>query len=467
MNLEKFTKILSQGKILDLRHHVRGCAVWPPFGMQLKRSFLNKSGMFARKLGYSEVEIPLLIPEHLLQKQKTIKSFEGGVLWVTKTGKKELEEKLYLKPSGEMPLYSTVKKWIKSYRDLPLKVFLVSPYFRHHKKKVIPLIIGQGSTMIEGHAFFRDEKEALAELKEIISALKSFLSDLGLNFVVSKRPKGGNLPVCDFCIGFDTLLPFGKTIQLASIYMQGKIYSDLLGIRYTNEKGIAKSVNQIEWGFSERVLGSLIAISSDEKGLVLSPSLSPIQAVIIPILKKGSEKILHAKAFDIVKELQREGIRAKLDNSEEEIGKKFEHWEKQGIPLRVEIGLREIKKGKIVFFRRDLNKKVEISEKRFLVEVKKMLDLVEKNIKSKNNAFFEQNTQEAKNFVELGNVVKGGKLAMIGWCGKESCRQQIEKKVKGEILGVAVDGKLSETLSRLRCLFCESAGKKAFFASRI
>ena len=453
--------------MVDLRYPIRGCVVWLPFGMSLKQSFLNKSRVFAQQQGYSEVEIPLLIPEHYLQKQKKVKSFESGVLWITKSGRKELKEKLYLKPSGEMPLYSMAKRWVKSYRDLPLKLFLVAPYFRAYRKRVMPLIAGQGSTMIEGHAFFKNEEEALAELKETVSAFEKLLSSLGFAFVVLKRPKQGNLPVCDFCIGFDTILPFGKTIQLASAYMQGRIYAELFGIEYADEKGIKKKVNQIEWGFSERVLGSFIAISSDEKGLVLLPSLSPIQATVVPILKKGGEKIVYAKAFETVKDLQREGITAKLDDSKEEIGKKFELVEKKGIPVRLEIGPKEIKKGTAVIFRRDTSKRTEVKEKNLVPEVKKTLELIERNIKTKNKDFFEQNLREVKHIADLKATVGEGKIAIISWCGREGCRQQIEKKSRGEILGTAMDSSLSEVSSESVCLYCKGSGKKAFFASRI
>jgi prolyl-tRNA synthetase len=285
-----------------------------------------------------------------------------------------------------------------------------------------------------------------------------------LPYVISKRPEWDKFAGAVYSIAFDTVFPDGRTLQIGTAHDLGQNFSKAFGISFERENGTRDYVWQTSYGISERVIAAVIAIHGDDRGLVLPPSVAPIQIVVIPIPYKGSEEEIIEKSKEIAEKLKINGFRTQLDLREKLTpGSKYFEWELRGVPLRIEIGPRDLKEGTITLVRRDTLEKKPVKVDGVIEEAKIMLQNIEKNLKEQASAWLKNKIHDAES-LEAAKVIleKESGIIELGWCGNDACGLKFEEKIDAKVLGTPADGKKLSV--KRKCPIC---GEEAKFIIRL
>ena len=384
---EWYGNILERAEIYDLRYPIKGCGVYLPYGFKIRRYAFEIIRNMLDETEHDEALFPMLIPEDLLAKEgEHIKGFEDEVYWVTHGGTTPLDVKLALRPTSETPIYYMMKLWMKVHTDLPIKVYQIVNTFRYETKHTRPLIrLREIMTFKEAHTAHATKEDAENQVKEAITIYKNFFDELGIPTIISKRPEWDKFPGAEYTMAFDTIFPDGKTMQIGTVHNLGQNFAKTFELEFETADGGKDYAYQTCYGISDRVIASIIALHGDEKGLILPPNVAPIQIVIVPLLFKGKEEIAMNKAKEIYKILKEKGFRVKLDDRDIRPGRKFNDWELRGVPLRIELGPRDIENKKITLYRRDTGEKFQIDEDDLLNEINGIMASISETIKEKAN----------------------------------------------------------------------------------
>ncbi|MDI6916625.1 MAG: proline--tRNA ligase [Thermoplasmatales archaeon] len=432
---EWYNDVIERAGLSDKRYPVKGMNVWRPYGWKLMLNIDRIIREECNKRNFDEVCFPLLIPEEQFKKEKEhIKGFDEQVYWVTKAGENLLDVPLLLRPTSETAMYPMFALWVRSHSDLPLRTYQIVNTFRYETKQTRPFVRVREIHFFEAHTCHTDFEDAEHQIKEYYEILKNVAEKLCLPYILTKRPDWDKFAGAFYSVGIDTIMPSGKTLQIGSIHQYRENFSKAYDIKYEDEKGGHNFVHQTTYGMSERLVGAVIGVHGDEKGLVLPPGIAPVQIVIVPIFKKENEKTVKDECEKVKKMLK--DFRVELDCRELTPGSKYYDWELKGVPLRIEIGPRDVKKQCAVFVRRDNGEKFEVKMEKIVEEAGKTLknieaDLLkkaEKLLKSRLKKF--EKLEEAKNF---DGIVK------TGWCGKENCGLDTEEKLDMKTLGAPVE----------------------------
>jgi len=427
---EWYLKILEDAEIIDSRYPVKGMPVYRRWGLFMIREIQRCLEKMLENAGHEPTLFPLLIPDNILRKEtKHIAGFEDEVFWVTNAGDNRLDRKLALRPTSETSIYEMFRIWIRSHGDLPLKVHQSCAVYRYETKHTRPLIRGREFLWNEGHSAHRDMEDAKRNIEEIKEIYGRLISDiLCIPFIVDRRPEWDRFPGAEDTFAFDTLMPNGKTLQIATVHNLAQNFSRVFGIRFENESGNHEYVYQTSYGPSfGRLLAAIISIHGDERGLILPPRVAPLQVIIVPIVFKEFEKKEILKYAEDVKErLMLFGIRTEIDESEEHPGAKYYHWEMKGIPVRIEIGPRDLKDKKITVVRRDTGKRFEIGLENVEKEIKRILDEISDNLRETAEKKFKERFFRVEKLEDIKGYVGKG-IIITGWCGKKECAERIEE----------------------------------------
>ncbi len=373
---------------------------------------------------------------------------------MTHAGNTKLNERLAIRPTSETIMYPSFAKWIRSYKDLPLKLNQWNNVVRWEFKHPVPFLRTREFLWQEGHSAFASSEEAGEEVKEILDVYASVFEDLlavpVLRGIKSDKEKFAG---ADYTLSVETFLPNEKAAQGATSHNLGQNFSTAFNISFLNERGHKDFVWQTSWGLSTRSIGIMIATHGDDRGLILPPKVAPIQIVIVPILFEDTKvKVLKAsqtielvvipiifeknkkdvlkKAAEIKKQLK--SFRVHLDGREDyNAGWKFHEWELKGIPIRIEIGPNDIKKRQVVLVRRDTLKKEVIKISNLDKKVHSVLEDIQKNLYRKANNFLQSHIASAKNINEAKKLIDSGKIVKADWCGTGSCEEDIKAKTNG------------------------------------
>ena len=384
---EWYGNILERAEIYDLRYPIKGCGVYLPYGFKIRRYAFEIIRNMLDETEHDEALFPMLIPEDLLAKEgEHIKGFEDEVYWVTHGGTTPLDVKLALRPTSETPIYYMMKLWMKVHTDLPIKVYQIVNTFRYETKHTRPLIrLREIMTFKEAHTAHATKEDAENQVKEAITIYKNFFDELGIPTIISKRPEWDKFPGAEYTMAFDTIFPDGKTMQIGTVHNLGQNFAKTFELEFETADGGKDYAYQTCYGISDRVIASIIALHGDEKGLILPPNVAPIQIVIVPLLFKGKEEIAMNKAKEVYEILKEKGYRIKLDDRDIRPGRKFNDWELRGVPLRIELGPRDIENKKITLYRRDTGEKFQIDEDDLLNEINGIMASISATIKEKAN----------------------------------------------------------------------------------
>lgn len=436
---EWFHNILEEAELIDSRYPIKGMSVWLPRGFQIRKYALKALQELLDK-DHEEVLFPMLIPESELAKEAIhVKGFEDEVYWVTKGGKRDLNEQLALRPTSETSMYPMFSLWVRSHMDLPIKVYQTVNTFRYETKHTRPLIrVREITTFNETHTVHATEEEAEEEVKTGIEIYKTFFDELGIPYSISKRPEWDKFPGSKYTMAFDMIMPDGKTLQIGTVHNLGTTFAKTFDIEFENDEGEHEYAHQTCYGLSDRVIAALIAAHGDEKGLQLPPVVAPEQVVIVPIIFKENQDVVLNFTDNLEKLLKSNGIRVRQDKRDMRPGKKYYEWEKRGVPLRIEVGPRDIENKSIVLIRRDTGNKefIDYDENTIVDVVRDTLDNITEDMKVSANKFQEEKTYSVENLEQVKKTInKKGGIVTFNWCGDTDCGKDMEEKFDIDVLG--------------------------------
>jgi len=449
-----FRDVTLMAEVYDYRVLVKGCGVWPGYGFKLRNNVLSILRRLLDETGHEECLFPLLIPRNLLAKEaEHIRSFEKEVFWVTKGGDVELDEKLALRPTSETVIMPMFKLWIHSHTDLPKKVYQVVSVFRYETKATHPMIrVREVTTFKEAHTAHASPEDAERQVKEAVGIYRKFFDELGIPYVVSMRPPWDKFAGAIYTISFDTLMPEGRALQIGTVHNLGQNFSKAFEVEYLKPDGSRDYVYTTSYGVSERVVAALISIHGDDHGLVLPPKVAPIQAVVVPIPYKGRETEV-AEAARKVRELVAEaGIRVRLDDRDDVTpGEKFYYWELKGVPVRVEVGPRDVESGTATLCRRDSLERSKVGVNEVAERIKDLFVDIERSLRERAWREFKEGLIYASTLDEARELVAARRgIVHVAWCGSEECGLRLEDEVEGRVLGTPLDEEEVEG----RCVVC-------------
>ncbi|MGF3554047.1 MAG: proline--tRNA ligase [Thermoplasmatota archaeon] len=434
---EWYNEIVELADLCDKRYPIKGMNVWKPYGWKLMMFIDQLIREEMTKTNHQEIYFPLLIPESSFKKEEEhIEGFGSEVYWVTHAGHNELEERWLLRPTSETAMYPIFSLWIRSHADLPLKTFQIVNTFRYETKQTRAFIRVREIHFFEAHTCHVDFEDAEKQIEEDKVIAKRLFDKLCLPFIFNKRPEWDKFAGAFYTISIDVLMPSFRTLQLGSIHQYKDNFSKPYEISYESENGEHKYCHQTTYGMSERILGAIVGIHGDNKGLVLPPEVAPIQVVIIPIFFKGQEKVILDVCDNIYKTLEKENIRIFVDKRDITPGNKYYDWELKGVPLRIEIGPQEINKKEIVIVRRDNFEKKIVSQASVVETVKQELMNISLDLYNKAKKFIDENIHKVKTIEEAKNF-KG--IIQLPWCLDKDCALKIENILDGNTLGEPIE----------------------------
>lgn len=405
---------------------VKGCMVIKPYGYGVWELIQNEMDRRFKETGHVNAYFPLLIPESLLKKEaEHVEGFAPEVAWVTHGGDEELTERLCIRPTSETIICSMYSKWIQSYRDLPLLINQWANVVRW-EKNTRPFLRTSEFLWQEGHTAHATFEEAEAETQRMLEVYREFAQNvLAIPVICGRKSEKEKFAGAQATYTIEAMMQDGKALQMGTSHNLSDHFAKAYDIKYLSKDGKLEHCFTTSWGTSTRMIGGLIMVHGDDRGLVLPPRVAPIQLVILPIAMHKAGVI--EKADEIYAQLKSAGIRVKVDDSDQTAGWKFNQWEMKGVPVRLEVGPKDIENKQVVLVRRDTHEKYIVPMETLTDTVKKLLDDIHESLYNRAMAFREAKTVDATTFEELKNGVNGGFVRAM-WCGDRECEDAIKEK---------------------------------------
>lgn len=418
---------------------VRGCIAFKPDGYEIWEHIQAEMDKRFKETGHRNAYFPMLIPESFFEKEKDhIEGFSPELPWVTEAAGEKLEERLALRPTSETMIGHLYSDWIKSYRDLPVLINQWANVFRW-EKKTLPFIRTSEFLWQEGHTAHIDEEEARAETMQMLKIYKEVVEEL----LAIPVYDGQKTPSERFAGAIDTysieaMMKDGKAVQAGTSHYLGTKFATAFDIKYLTKENKHEFVHTTSWGTSTRLIGAVIMTHGDEQGLVLPPRVAPTQVVLIPVgpWKKNPE--IMEKLDALFMELKAKGIRARLDDSDQSPGYKFNEWELKGVPVRVELGPRDLAKNEALIKARDEDEKEAVELPSLLARIEEELVTMQARLLEKARAFREMHSHThvdslAQLATHISDSAENGEIPgwiLAGWCGDDACEEKVKEETK-------------------------------------
>ena len=452
--MDWYLAVVEAAQLTDKRYPVKGMNVWTPYGLQARRLL---DAIMIREIeatGSRAIEFPTLIPETEFQKEaEHIQGFHGEVFWVTQGGESPLDVRLLLRPTSETAMYPLFAIWVRSHRDLPLNVYQIVNTFRYETKTTRPFLRVREIHFFEEHTCQTDEEKATERVRSNLEAFARMARALQLPYAAIRRPDWDKFAGAHYSIALDIPVGEARTLQIGSIHHYRENFARAYGIQYETPTGSIQYVHQTTFGLSERLLGAVVAVHGDERGVIFPRALAPYEVVIVPIPGKGGGPDPSKLADEVAGRLLRTGFRVEVDRSEERPGAKYYRWELAGVPLRLELGRREAERQEVAFTDR-LGTKGGFPLARLEEEVKHALEAFDQALYQRALAAFRTAFTVARELKELAGSTT---VRVVSWCGREECGHTIEKEIDGSVLGTPEDGLPLELPGPVRCIVCGRA----------
>jgi prolyl-tRNA synthetase len=452
---EWYTQVVLKAELADYAP-VKGLIVLRPDGYSIWESIKDSLDEKFKKIGIRNGFLPVLIPESLLGKEKEhFSGFNPEVFWVTHSGDSEVGDRLALRPTSETLAYSLYSKWIKSWRDLPLKINFWNTALRAEIKATKPFIRTSEFLWQEGHTVHATKDEAEAEVLEILETYKKTIEDeLAIPVLVGKKSDKEKFVGAVYTTTMEAMMPDGKALQMGTSHFLGQNFSKPFEVKFSDKDNVETFVWQTSWGVSWRLIGAMIMIHGDDKGLVLPPKVAPIQVVIVPIYYTDEdEKKVLENASEIEKTLEKKGLRVHVDKrSQLTPGFKFHDWELRGIPLRIEVGPKDLAREKVVLVKRHSRQKTDVSLDKLENEIISVLDEIQKELFESAKKLLSQMTQKVSDYDQFKSKIEDGGFFEAPWCGNQKCEEKIKEETGADIRVIPFDNKNSDR----KCILCKS-----------
>ncbi len=424
---------------------VKGCIIFKPYGYAIWEAMQRDMDARIKALGVKNAYFPLFIPESVIAKEaKHIEGFAPECAVVTHGGGKELAEKLYVRPTSETIIYATFAKWIHSYRDLPIKINQWANIVRW-EMRTRPFLRTLEFLWQEGHTSHATKEEADAMAEAALKMYADFDREtLAIPVLTGRKPDHDKFAGALYTLTTEALAKDGKAIQAGTSHNLGQGFSEAYGVSFLDENGQTQKPWMTSWGVSTRLIGTLIVVHGDAKGLRLPPNIAPVQTVIVPIYKSSEERELVMQACDTVRK-QLSHVRIEVDARDEKSpGFKFNEWEVKGVPLRMEIGPKDVEKKQVTIVRRDTGEKTALPLAAVGEKISPILTEIQRTLLRQAEAFVQENTATVSTFDELKEYMEGrGGFVWAPWDGTVESAMRIQEQTKAtiRIVGDKIKGK--------------------------
>ncbi len=453
-----YTELINKAELADIRYNIKGFVVYREWATLTIRKMYHKTEDLLDKKGHLPLTMPSLIPEsNFLLEAQHVDGFAPEVFWVTEAGSSgKLPERLALRPTSETALYKMYALWIRSYKDLPFKRYLSCQVWRYEGKMTRPFFRAREFHWIESHNVFATMEEAMEQVREDMETTYQILQEeCCIPIIFFQRPEWDKFPGAVHTYAADALMGSGKVLQLPSTHLLGQIFAKPFDVKFVDKDGEEKYGYQTCYGPAQsRNYGAMIAYLGDDKGLVLPFDLAPIQIIIIPIIYKGKEKLVQEKAREIYN-LFKDKYIVKIDDSDESVGNKYYYWELKGVPIRIEIGPKDIEKKQVVIVKRHDGKKLTIRQENLEKKIDNIAENYTKEIKKKSLIDFESQIECVYEKDAAIEAINNGKIVCCGFCSIDMdayhCAEVVEKEIGGFVRGKRVDEEKHEFAT---CLIC-------------
>ncbi|MGI6726569.1 MAG: proline--tRNA ligase [Christensenellales bacterium] len=454
-----YTDVVRMADLMDYTP-VRGCMALKPYGNRIWELIREGLDFRFRETGHENVSMPMLIPESLLLKEaEHVEGFAPEVAWVTQGGNEVLTERLAIRPTSETMFCTMFSQWVQSWRDLPMKYNQWCSVMRW-EKTTRPFLRTAEFWWQEGHTMHATAEEAQEETLLMLEVYRAFIEDvLCIPLFTGQKSEKEKFAGARATYSVEAMMQDGKALQAGTTHNFGTNFSVPFEVRYQNKEGVLEYCHETSWGVSTRLIGAIIMAHGDERGLKLPPGVAPFQAVILPIAAhKGN---VMETCHQACERLKQAGIRVKLDDRDNvSPGWKFNEWELKGVPLRLEIGPRDIQNGVASYMRRDTLEKGTLPLDNLAEGVKALLEDISKEMFRIADEFRLSRTIDVFNMQELGEQVNVG-YARTMWCGSREC----EERIKDETSATSRNMPFDQTPFADKCVCCgEPADKVMYFA---
>lgn len=431
----------------------RGTMVIRPYGYALWENITRAMDQEIKAAGVDNAYFPVFIPMHLLETEADhLEGFQPHLAVVTHGGGKKLDEALAVRPTSETIMYPYYKKWVKSHRDLPVLINQWCNIVRWELRTSLFLRTMEFLWQ-EGHTAHATHEESWTEVLRALSMYEGIYRDfLAIPGYAGTKSVSEKFAGADATTTYEMLMPDGKALQGCTSHDLGQNFAKVFGITFQDQQGKQQYVWQTSWGFTTRSIGALIMVHGDNKGLRLPPKIAPIQTIVVPI-----DPDSQAPADQVAKTLAAQGVRAKVDDRQQlTAGAKYYHWELKGVPLRLELGRREISAGKVTVCRRDTGERFSINSHSLGNEVPELLEAIQKNLLDQAEKFLMDNTHNVDNYGDFQSVMSGRRgMIRARWCEQPDCEAAIKEETKASTRCLPFDA----PEERGRCVHCGNEAK--------
>ncbi|MZQ81551.1 proline--tRNA ligase [Paenibacillus sp. 5J-6] len=437
---------------------VRGCIVFKPDGYEIWENIQRELDSKFKETGHRNAYFPLFIPESFFQKEKEhVEGFNPELPWVTEAGGEKLEERLAIRPTSETMIGHMYSEWINSYRDLPLLINQWANVVRW-EKRTLPFLRTTEFLWQEGHTAHEDEQDARRETMQMLDVYRQFAEDfLAIPVIVGQKTPSEKFAGAIDTFSIEAMMKDGKAVQAGTSHYLGTNFAVAFDIKFLDRENQHQFAHTTSWGVSTRLIGALIMVHGDDRGLVLPPKVAPTQVIMIPIGPPKTRDQVIARVDELYADLKKAGVRVKVDDrADQSPGWKFNEYEMRGVPIRVELGPRDMENGQVVLVSRVSGEKKIVQQANFVEEVQNLLAEIHQQMYDKAKQFRDEHyiavdsIDEFKTFLET----KRG-FALAGWCGSNAC----EETVKQETGATSRNIPFTPTETKSTCLVCGDAAK--------
>jgi prolyl-tRNA synthetase len=463
---EWYTQIVTKAELADYSS-IKGFMVLRPYGYSIWERIRECLDRKLKETNHSNAYFPLLIPESFLKKEaEHFTGFTPEVFWVTHAGNNELPERLAVRPTSETIIYDAYSRWVRSWRDLPLLINVWNSVLRAEITATRPFIRTSEFLWQEGHTVHETKEDADREVMMILEFYRQLTEDeLAVPVLLGYKSEREKFVGALYTTTLEAMMPDGKALQMGTSHNLGQNFSKPFEIKYLGKDEETHYAWTTSWGVSWRLISAMIMLHGDDKGLIVPPQIAPIQVVIVPIYyKEGDSGAIADKAEKVREQLKKAGITVHLDKRQQYTpGWKFHEWELKGVPLRIEIGPKDLEKHQVTLVRRDGSQKAAVTDDTVVAEVTRNLGDIQKSLFAKAKAALKQLTGAANDYDGLKSALEGqGGFVRAGWCGDSQCEDTIKTETGATIRTIPLESENGPQ----NCVRCGKPATKVVYFAR-
>jgi prolyl-tRNA synthetase len=460
-----YTDVIAAAELADYAP-VKGCMIIRPNGYAIWEKMQQALDAMFKETGHQNAYFPLFIPESFLKKEaEHVEGFAPEVAVVTHAGGSKLEEPLVIRPTSETIIWNSYRNWIQSHRDLPLLINQWCNVVRWEMRTRLFLRTAEFLWQ-EGHTAHATPEDAEEETVRMLGVYKRFAEEyMALPVIEGRKTEKEKFAGAQHTYSIEAMMGDGKALQAGTSHNLGQNFSKAFDVTFQTDKGTREYVYATSWGLSTRMIGALIMAHGDDNGIMIPPKLATTQVAVVPIARKPEERERVMQAVDgFASAFKAAGIGFKIDDRDQySPGWKFNDWEKRGVPLRIEVGPKDLEKNQVMLARRDVKEKTAVSQDGLAETVRKMLDTIQSSMFERAREFREKHSYRVDDYSKFNEILDGeGGFLWSHWCGSGECEEKVKDETKATIRNIPRDSPAEEG----KCIKCGARSERRVIFAR-